>query len=146
MGKTGTSGAFAIVVGISAMINSSVRAQVFPGQTWSTRDPSEVGLNAAHLDELVNMLNSNYAGTGTGGTDLCVIKDGYLVYSSGDVSAVTDTWHSASKPSRRTYPTDSKSETVLALCSVTQSRIHILYIGRFFRTSDYRDSFVSMAL
>jgi CubicO group peptidase (beta-lactamase class C family) len=60
---------------------------VFPGKTWATRTPAEVGLDAARLQAF-----SRFVG-GRG----CVARHGYLVYSWGDASRRADV-ASAAKP------------------------------------------------
>ena len=59
----------------------------FPGQTWQTKTPKDVGLRAERLDALRKFVG------GRG----CVIRHGYLVYSWGDVSRRADV-ASAAKP------------------------------------------------
>lgn len=53
---------------------------VYPGATWQTRRPEEVGLQSARLDDLSQLVR------GRG----CVIRHGYLVYSWGDLSKSAD--------------------------------------------------------
>ena len=65
----------------------SFSENVFPGETWETKAPEEVGLNREPLEEL----EKNLAGRG------CVIKDGYLVHEWGDTSKRGD-WLSSAKP------------------------------------------------
>jgi hypothetical protein len=60
----------------------------FPSSSWSTRTPAQVGLSRAALDELRDA-TGNRAGV--------IIKNGYLVYSWGNISAKFD-WASAAKP------------------------------------------------
>ncbi|MBI4557768.1 MAG: DUF5060 domain-containing protein [Candidatus Hydrogenedentes bacterium] len=76
--------AFAFVLLESVSISA---AAVFPGASWEEREPEELGVDAARLDELAEMLG------GRG----CVIKDGYLVKSWRDLAARND-WHSSAKP------------------------------------------------
>ncbi|MBI5510938.1 MAG: serine hydrolase [Deltaproteobacteria bacterium] len=64
-------------------------AAVFPGVTWQTRTPAEVGLDAAKLASYRNAASPNGPGV--------IIRGGYLVYSWGDASARGD-WASAMKP------------------------------------------------
>jgi CubicO group peptidase (beta-lactamase class C family) len=63
-------------------------AVTFPGTSWATRTPSQVGLNRSKLDEFRNA-TGNIAGV--------VIKDGYLIYTWGSASGKFD-WASAAKP------------------------------------------------
>lgn len=60
---------------------------VFPGATWQTRDPSQLGMDAAKLDKLAAQLG------GRG----CVIKNGYVVKAWGDQAERSD-WFSSAKP------------------------------------------------
>jgi len=60
---------------------------VFPGKTWATKTPSEVGLDAAQL----KVFGDFVGGRG------CVVRHGCLVYSWGDVSRPADV-ASACKP------------------------------------------------
>jgi CubicO group peptidase (beta-lactamase class C family) len=53
---------------------------VYPGATWETRAPEEVGLSRAKLDALRDWVS------GRG----CVVRHGYLVYSWGDASKSGD--------------------------------------------------------
>ena len=60
---------------------------VFPGTTWATKTPEDLGMNSAGLAAFKNRV---------GGSGV-VIKDGYLVYSWGAYTQSHD-WFSASKP------------------------------------------------
>lgn len=60
---------------------------IYPGATWATHTPAEVGLDPAKLDELSKLVG------GRG----CVVRHGYLVYSWGEVAKVGDI-ASAMKP------------------------------------------------
>src|SRR5262245_43763238 len=60
---------------------------VYPGVTWETRTPEEVGLSRAKLDALRDLVR------GRG----CVVRHGYLVYTWGDPSRRADV-ASAVKP------------------------------------------------
>ena len=60
---------------------------VFPQKTWAAKSPAELGLDAAKLDELANMLG------GRG----CVVKNGYVVKTWGSQSRKSD-WLSSAKP------------------------------------------------
>ncbi|MAU09760.1 MAG: hypothetical protein CL607_08065 [Anaerolineaceae bacterium] len=72
-----------VTITVNAGASSNV---VYPGTTWATRTPAEVGLD----DTLVNQFISNVGGTGV------IIKDGYLVASWG--SGSNGDWASAVKP------------------------------------------------
>ena len=63
------------------------RGLSFPGQQWETSSPGEVGLDEAKLAAFAARL----------GGDGCVVRDGYLVKTWGDVSRHKD-WASAAKP------------------------------------------------
>ena len=60
---------------------------VFPGTSWQTRTPEEVGLKSSQLADFALRVG----GSGT------VVRDGYLVYAWGDQAKSYD-WYSASKP------------------------------------------------
>ena len=60
---------------------------VFPGAVWEERTPEEAGLNPAALEALAE----HVGGRG------CVVRDGYLVYSWGDIAQSGDV-ASAFKP------------------------------------------------
>ena len=60
---------------------------VFPGATWQTKTPAELGLDSVKLDQLA----SNIGGNG------CIIRQGYVVKTWGDQSSKAD-WASAAKP------------------------------------------------
>ncbi|KPK70832.1 MAG: hypothetical protein AMJ84_07260 [Acidithiobacillales bacterium SM23_46] len=66
---------------------ASAAGPVYPGETWATRAPEAVGLDAAGLEAF-----SHYAG-GRG----CIVRHGYMVYTWGDVSRRADV-ASACKP------------------------------------------------
>jgi CubicO group peptidase (beta-lactamase class C family) len=66
---------------------SSSRAGVFPGAVWETRTPAQVGLDAAKLQELQNLV---------GGSGM-IVRGGYQVWTWGDIQ-VSRNWASASKP------------------------------------------------
>jgi hypothetical protein len=61
---------------------------VFPGTTWESRTPEEVGISEVKLDEF----RSAIGGSGPG----VIVKDGYRVYTWGD-QAAHGGWASASK-------------------------------------------------
>ena len=61
---------------------------IFPGASWESRTPAEVGLDPAILDQFV----AQVGGRGV------VIRDGYLVRTWGNHTASGSTWWSASKP------------------------------------------------
>ncbi len=67
-----------------AALSNSV---VFPGRTWESREPAQLGLKADRLDELAALLG------GRG----CVIKNGYVVKVWGDQAQIED-WLSSAKP------------------------------------------------
>jgi VCBS repeat-containing protein len=71
----------------SAPATMSVVVQHYPGATWETKTPAEVGLRAATLGALA----SSIGGVGS------VVRNGYMVYSWGDQTAKAD-WASAAKP------------------------------------------------
>ncbi len=60
-------------------------AAVFPGKTWQTRTPEEVGVSTAALDRI------RKPGDGA------IVRHGYVIYSWGDPSRGGD-WASATKP------------------------------------------------
>jgi CubicO group peptidase (beta-lactamase class C family) len=60
---------------------------VFPGASWSTRTPAEVGLDENKLDQFI----SNVGGRG------CIVRFGYMVKSWGGDPAVRVDWASCSK-------------------------------------------------
>jgi CubicO group peptidase (beta-lactamase class C family) len=60
---------------------------VFPGKSWEEREAAQLGLDGSKLDEFA---------TNAGG-DGCVVKDGYLVKSWGELTT-HKWWASASKP------------------------------------------------
>jgi lysophospholipase L1-like esterase len=64
-----------------------LNVQHFPGTTWETRLPSEVGLDGSKLDEFA----LSVGGVGT------IVKDGYVVKTWGSQTAKAD-WASAAKP------------------------------------------------
>jgi PelA/Pel-15E family pectate lyase len=66
---------------------SPSKAVRFPGAHWETCSPEQVGLNPAPLDEFAKQL----------GGDGCIVRDGVLVKSWGNVSRNKD-WASAAKP------------------------------------------------
>jgi len=65
----------------------SAHSPVFPGSRWETRSPEELGLDSAPLDRFAKQV----------GGDGCIIRDGYLVKSWGEVTRHKD-WASAAKP------------------------------------------------
>ena len=76
-----------VVVFVCAGRNVVVGEVVYPGRTWTSRTPVEVGMNAAKLQTF-----AKYVG-GRG----CVTRYGYMVYSWGDASKRGDV-ASACKP------------------------------------------------
>ncbi len=71
----------------SGMLPAGEIETVFPGKTWATRTPKDVGLDLNKLKEF-----SRFVG-GRG----CVVRHGYMVYSWGDVGRRADV-ASACKP------------------------------------------------
>jgi CubicO group peptidase (beta-lactamase class C family) len=69
------------------MAGAAAVEAVYPGKEWSTKQPEQVGLNAAKLKAF-----SDYAG-GFG----CVVRHGHLAYTWGDASRRMDV-ASAAKP------------------------------------------------
>ena len=67
---------------------------VFPGASWATKTPAEMGVDQAKLDAFKAKLDPNSSGV--------VIKDGYLIYSwtrvGGGSIGENHNWASASKP------------------------------------------------
>ncbi len=81
---------FPLFTHFTALGTSRASAQesvVYPGTHWELKSPSEVGLEGQHLDRF----SENVGGDG------CIIRDGYLVKSWGDVARHKD-WASAAKP------------------------------------------------
>ena len=67
---------------------------VFPEKHWEIRTPAQVGLDAAKLEKFA----ATVGGRG------CIVKDGYMVYSWGDIKSKSD-WASAMKPVMKvSYP------------------------------------------
>src|SRR4051812_25923702 len=60
---------------------------VFPGKSWQSRSPEELGLDPHRLEAVAQALG------GRG----CVVKDGYVVQTWGSQSEKSD-WFSAAKP------------------------------------------------
>jgi CubicO group peptidase (beta-lactamase class C family) len=71
----------------AGQMNDQRLAAVYPGKTWETRSPDQVGLSPAKLDVLRDL---------AGGRG-CVVRRGYMVYTWGDVSKRADV-ASACKP------------------------------------------------
>ena len=82
-----------MIRGLSCVITiglfvSTVQAAVFPGKHWETRTPAQVGMNAATLDAFAAAVGNRRG---------CIVKDGYMVYTWGDITSNLD-WASAMKP------------------------------------------------
>ncbi len=73
----------------SGLATISVVVQHYPGATWETRTPAEVGLRSAALDSFAGSLGPSSVGS--------VVRNGYMVYTWGDQTAKED-WASAAKP------------------------------------------------
>lgn len=73
----------------SNLATMTVVVQHYPGATWETRTPAEVGLRPAALDALAASLGPGSVGS--------VVRNGYMVYTWGDQTAKAD-WASAAKP------------------------------------------------
>jgi VCBS repeat-containing protein len=71
----------------SRLATTSVAVQHYPGATWETKTPAEVGLRNAALAAFAGSIG----GVGT------IVRNGYVVYSWGDQTAKAD-WASAAKP------------------------------------------------
>lgn len=70
------------ILSLSAMSNSLAAdgKSIFPGETWETKKPAEVGLNADELDESAKAV----------GGEGVVIRDGYLVKTWGQLELRAD--------------------------------------------------------
>lgn len=66
---------------------AATSATNFPGAAWETRQPSELGLDSAKLDQLVDRVG------GSG----CIVRSGYLARCWGSTTSNVD-WASAAKP------------------------------------------------
>ena len=66
---------------------SSMHDIIFPGTTWQTKSPAELGLNSTKLDQFA----SNVGGVG------CIVRQGHVVKTWGSQNAKAD-WASAAKP------------------------------------------------
>lgn len=71
-----------------ALDDAALNPLNFPGATWETRTPAEVGMDAAKLDLLAARV----------GGDGIVIRDGYIVRTWGCHTCSGGSWWSASKP------------------------------------------------
>ncbi|HEY3519314.1 MAG TPA: Ig-like domain-containing protein [Gammaproteobacteria bacterium] len=71
----------------SNLATVSLSVQHYPGATWETRTPAQVGLDAARLDQFV----ASVGGVGS------IVRNGYMVRTWGDQTSKAD-WASASKP------------------------------------------------
>ncbi len=77
----------ALVAALILSLNFCVGAATFPGTNWETRPPAEVGLDVAKL----NAIQTYLGGRG------CIVRNGYLVYSWGNITTRGDV-ASAAKP------------------------------------------------
>lgn len=71
----------------AAGVQADEIAAVFPGKQWATRQPAEVGFDAVRLKDFSRLVGGHG----------CVVRNGYLVYSWGDVGRRADV-ASACKP------------------------------------------------
>ncbi|MGE0756251.1 MAG: serine hydrolase domain-containing protein [Pirellulaceae bacterium] len=95
-----------LAVSVLALAVNSARSAdevVFPGTHWETRDAADLSLDAQRLDQFAEHV----------GGDGCIVRDGYLVKSWGDVTRHKD-WASAAKPVIST----------LLLLAVQEGRLH----------------------
>jgi len=72
--------ALAVLASAVAASAAAEPSRVFPGKTWATRKPADVGLDASGLK----------ACAGCVGGRACVVRYGYLVYAWGDVTRRAD--------------------------------------------------------
>jgi CubicO group peptidase (beta-lactamase class C family) len=79
--------ALSCVIAIGMFVGT-VHAAVFPGKHWETRTPAQVGMDATKLDAFAAAVGNRRG---------CIIKDGYQVYTWGDITSKLD-WASAMKP------------------------------------------------
>jgi CubicO group peptidase (beta-lactamase class C family) len=77
----------ACLLGSFAQATLGAREAVFPGREWERRSPGQVGMDGAKLDRIASALGSSG----------CIVKDGYLVKTWGDLSRPQD-WYSSAKP------------------------------------------------
>ena len=54
--------------------NEPAKSPVYPGKTWQTRKPEDVGLDAAKLEQLRDLVGGHG----------CIVRHGYLVFAWGD--------------------------------------------------------------
>lgn len=85
--QTGFRACRILAIAVLGFTVSKAEAVVFPGATWEKRTPASVGLDERKLAEFAARV----------GGDGCVIKDGYLVKSWGNITVRRD-WASAAKP------------------------------------------------
>lgn len=77
----------AVFASFCSSVVQSRDPSVYPGSTWQQRQPEDVGLDSEKLDRFAERV----------GGDGCVVCDGYLVKSWGEVTRHKD-WASAAKP------------------------------------------------
>ena len=77
----------ALVIAAFLYPSLTTATPAFPGATWETKTPEELGLDSSMLDQFA----SNVGGIG------CIVKDGYMVKTWGTQSSKGD-WASAAKP------------------------------------------------
>lgn len=82
---------FGILCIVLLIVVANARAHgeelAFPGEKWQVKRPAELGLNPAPLAEIAEMLG------GRG----CIVQNGYIVQSWGDLEERVD-WMSSAKP------------------------------------------------
>jgi len=71
----------------AAQVVSANGQVVFPGATWESRTPAEVGMDTAKLDQIAAMIGGHG----------CIVRNGYMVKTWGSQTTKGD-WASASKP------------------------------------------------
>lgn len=74
---------------VMTIVNASAQGEeiAFPGTKWQVKSPAQLGLDPALLAEIAELLG------GRG----CVVRNGYIVQSWGDLEERVD-WKSSAKP------------------------------------------------
>ncbi|MDZ7725842.1 MAG: serine hydrolase [candidate division KSB1 bacterium] len=70
--------------------STSIHAQVFPGNDWETKDPAELGLDAAKLQNAISYL-AEHAGSDSS-KELVIVKNGYLLWKGENADHVHSVW------------------------------------------------------
>lgn len=75
-----------LLLSLFVFLTLSVHAQVVPGESWQTSDPSAQGLDPAKLEKAIQYLESNAGNDSV--NELVIVKNGYVIWQGKNAQNV----------------------------------------------------------